>query len=64
MNPLHPIILWAEFGCNWQSGSGEEVENVKSLQTKGRADAAQDWSEKFTELSAQISYNKISTSNE
>ena len=33
LNPLHPGILCAKFGWNWPSGSGEEDENVKSLQT-------------------------------
>ena len=38
MNPLHPGILCAKFGWNWPSGSGEEDENVKSLQTDGQTD--------------------------
>ena len=29
----HPRLLCAKFGWNWPSGSGEEDENVKSLQT-------------------------------
>ena len=33
LNPLHPRILCAKFGWNWPSDSGEEDENVKSLQT-------------------------------
>ena len=33
LNSLHTRILCAKFGLNWPSGSGEEVENVKSLQT-------------------------------
>ena len=33
LNPLHPGILCAKFSWNWPSGSGEEDENVKSLQT-------------------------------
>ena len=35
MNPLHPRMLCAKFGWNWLSGSGEEYENVKSLQMDG-----------------------------
>ena len=35
LNPLHPMMLWAKFGCNWLSGSGEEdffnFDNVFSL---------------------------------
>ena len=31
-------MLCAKFGWNWVSGSGEEVENVKSLQTDRRTD--------------------------
>ena len=37
LNPLHPGMLPAKFGWNWPSGSGEEVENVKSL-TDGQTD--------------------------
>ena len=33
LNPLHPRMLCAKFGWNWPSGSEEEDENVKSLQT-------------------------------
>lgn len=33
LNFLYPIIVCAKFGWNWQSGSVEEVENVKYLQT-------------------------------
>ena len=43
---LNPGILCAKFGWNWPSGSGEEDENVKSLQTDGRTDDR--WSEKLT----------------
>ena len=35
---LHQGILCAKFGWNWPSGSGEEDENVKSLQTDGQTD--------------------------
>ena len=31
-------MLYAKFGWNWPSGSGEEDENVKSLQTDGQTD--------------------------
>ena len=34
-------MLCAKFGSNWPSGSGEEVENVKSLQTDRRTDRQQ-----------------------
>ena len=33
LNPLHLRMLCAKFGWNWPSGSGEDDENVKSLQT-------------------------------
>ena len=33
LNPQHPRMLCAMFGWNWPSGSGEDYENVKSLQT-------------------------------
>ena len=33
LNPQHPRMLCAKFGWNWPSGSGEDYENVKSLQT-------------------------------
>ena len=53
--PLHPRMLCAKFGWNWPSGSGEEDENVKSLQTDGQTDRRTDrqttddrWSEKLT----------------
>ena len=59
LNPLYPRMLCAKFGWNWPSGSGEEYENVKSLQTDGRTDGQTDrqtdrqktddrWSEKLT----------------
>ena len=32
-NPHHPRMLCAKFGWNWPIVSGEEVENVKSLET-------------------------------
>ena len=47
LNPLHPGILCAKFGWNWPSGSGEEDENVKSLQTD-RQTTHDRWSEKLT----------------
>ena len=31
-------MLCAKFGWNWSSGSGEEVENRKGLQTDGQTD--------------------------
>ena len=42
LNPLHPRMLCAKFGWNWPSGSGEEDENVKSLQTNRRTDRQTD----------------------
>ena len=42
LNPLHPRMLCAKFGWNWPSGSGEEVENRKSLQTDGQTDGRTD----------------------
>ena len=41
LNPLHPRMLCAKFGWNWLSSSGEEDENVKSLQTDGQTDDVQ-----------------------
>ena len=35
-------MLYAKLGWNWPSGSGEEVENRKSLQTDGRTDGQTD----------------------
>ena len=64
LNPLHPRMLCAKFGWNWPSGSGEEDENVKSLQTDRQTDR---WTDRRTdrrttgdqksslELSAQVS---------
>ena len=55
LNPLYPGILCVKFSWNWPSGSGEEDENVKSLQTDGQSDGRTDrqttddrWSEKLT----------------
>ena len=42
LNPPHPKMLCATFSGNWLSGSGEEVENVKSLQTDGQTDRLAD----------------------
>ena len=38
LNSLKLRMLCAKFGWNWPSGSWEEVENRKSLQTDGRTD--------------------------
>ena len=63
LNPIYPRMLCAKFGWNWPSVSGEEDENVKSLQTDGQMDGQTDgrtdgqtdrqttddrWSEKLT----------------
>ena len=45
-NLLHPRMLCAKFGWNWSRGSGEEEENVKSLQRQRRQTADKLWSEK------------------
>ena len=42
LNPIHPRMLCAKFGWNWPSGSGEEVENRKSLQTDRQTDRRTD----------------------
>ena len=42
LNALYPRMLCAKFGWNWPGGSGEEDENVKSLQTDGRTDRQTD----------------------
>ena len=47
LESLHPRILCAKFGWNWPSGSREEDENVKSLQTD-RQTTDDRWSEKLT----------------
>ena len=46
-------MLCAKFGWNWPSGSGEEDENVKRLQTDGRTQTTCD-QKSSTELSAQV----------
>ena len=49
-------MLCAKFGRNWPSGSGEEDENVKSLQTDGQTDRRTTGDQKSSlELSAQVS---------
>jgi hypothetical protein len=59
-------MLCAKFGQNWSSGSGEEVKNVKSLQTtddrqttdaRRQTDGRQTKSDQKSslELSAQVS---------
>ena len=62
LNPLYPKMLCAKFGWNWPSGSGEEDENVKSLQTDRQTDRRQTDRRRTTgdqksslELSAQVS---------
>ena len=51
LNPLHQRMLCAKFGWNWPSGSGEEVEIVKSLRQQWwqrRQTTDKFWSEKLT----------------
>ena len=53
LNPLHPRMLCAKFGWNWPCGSGEQDENVKSLQRQQRQRRRRRtmdkfWSEKLT----------------
>ena len=65
-NLLHPKMLCAKFGWIWPSGSGEEVENRKSLQTDGGTDGRTDgrtdrrrttgYQKSSPELSAQVSW--------
>ena len=61
LNPLHPRMFCAKFGWNWPSGSGEEDENVKSLQTDRQTDGQTDRrrttsdQKSSLELSAQVS---------
>ena len=38
LNPLCSRMYFAKFGWNWPSGSWEQVENRKSLQTNGQTD--------------------------
>ena len=50
LNSLHSRLC-AKFGWNWPSGSWEEVENRKNLQTDGQTDRQKTderWSEKLT----------------
>ena len=50
-------MLCAKFGLNWPNGSGEEDENVKSLQTDGQTDRRRTIGDQKSslELSAQVS---------
>ena len=61
LNPLHPRMLCAKFGWNWPRGSGEEVENVKSLRQQQRRQRRRTrdkyWSEKLT--STQVSWKHV-----
>ena len=42
LNSHHPRMLCAKFGWNWPSGSGEEDDHVKSLQTDRQTDRRTD----------------------
>ena len=59
LNPPHWRMLCAKFDRNWPSGSEEDDENVKSLQTDGHTDGqtndGQKVIKKAHELSAQVS---------
>ena len=57
LNPLHPRMLCVKFGWNWPSGSGEEDEHVKILQTDRRTDRRRTTGDQKSslELSAQMS---------
>ena len=59
LNPLHPRILCAKFGWNWPRGSGEEDENVKSLQTADGRTHGRTTGDQISslELSARVSLN-------
>ena len=57
LNQLHPRILPTKFGWNWPSGSGEEVENVKSLQTDRRTTGDQNSSGELTINSVAGTHN-------
>mgnify|MGYP003692227413 CR=1 FL=1 len=56
LQPLNPRMLCAKFGGNWLSGSGEEDEIVKSLQTDGQTDRRRTTGDQKSslELSAQV----------
>ena len=59
-------MLCAKFGWNLPSGSEEKVENVKSLQTKGRTNRQTPnatWSKKLTDFSFQLKWAKIEEKN-
>ena len=57
LNPLPPRMICGKFGWNWPSSSGEEVENVKSLQRDGQTDGRRTTGDQKSslELSAQVS---------
>ena len=55
-NLLYPRMLWAKFGWSQPSGSGEEDENVESLQRDRLTDRRTTGDQKNSlELSAQVS---------
>ena len=56
LNPFHPRMFFAKFGWNLPSGSGEENENVKILQTNGQTDGQRTTGDQKSplELSAQV----------
>ena len=61
LNPLCSRMYFAKFGWNWPSGSWEQVENRKSLQTNGQTDRQTDDSRKAirkAHLSFQLRWAK------
>ena len=66
LNPFHPMMQCAKLGWNWPSGSGDEIENVKSFtdgrtdgRTNGRTDRRRTTGDQKSslELSTQVSQN-------
>ena len=56
LNPLHPRMLCAKFGWNWHSGSWEEDENVKSLETDYRRSEKLTWAFSSGELNKTVAF--------
>ena len=58
LNPLHLWMICAKFDRNWPCSSGEEDENVKSLQTDRRTDRRRTKSDQKAHLSFQLRWAK------